>query len=271
MAIHPTAIVHDGAEVDSSAEIGPYCVVGPKVKVGAETRLVSHVVVDNHTTLGARNVIYSFASVGSSPQDLKFKGEPSRLVIGDDNVIRESATLNIGTEHGGMETRVGNGCLLMAFSHVAHDCVLGDHDILANGVGLAGHVTLGDGVIMGGMSGIHQFCRVGRNAFIAAGAMVAQDVPPFCIAQGDRAQLVGINVVGLKRCGWTREELNAVREAFRSLFVAQTARLVALERVETVLATSHPQVAEMCAFIRASDRGVCQPRPALPNTDNYEG
>ncbi len=271
MGIHPTAIVHGGAEVDSSAEIGPYCVVGPKVKIGPETRLVSHVVVDNHTTLGARNTVYPFASVGSPPQDLKFRGEPSRLTIGDDNVIRESATLNIGTEGGGMETRVGNGCLLMAFSHVAHDCVLGNHDILANGVGLAGHVTLGDRVIMGGMSGVHQFCRVGRNAFISAGAMVAQDVPPFCIAQGDRAQLVGINVVGLKRGGWTRESINAVREAFRSLFVAQTARLVALERVEKNLATAHAEVDEICQFIRRSDRGVCPPRPTVPNTDNYEG
>jgi UDP-N-acetylglucosamine acyltransferase len=166
---------------------------------------------------------------------------------------------------------VGNGCLFMAFSHVAHDCVLGDNVILANGVGLAGHVTLGDAVILGGMAGIHQFCRVGRHAFVAAGAMVAQDVPPFCIAQGDRAQLVGINAVGLKRTGWARESIHAVREAFRSLFLAQTARLVALERVEEGFAGGSPEVAEMCQFIRQSDRGVCPPRPSLPNTENYEG
>ncbi|OGQ83286.1 MAG: acyl-[acyl-carrier-protein]--UDP-N-acetylglucosamine O-acyltransferase [Deltaproteobacteria bacterium RIFOXYA12_FULL_58_15] len=267
MSIHPTAIVESGAEIDPSAEIGPYCVIGPKVKIGPDTRLLSHVVLVNDTVIGARNIIHPFAALGGPPQDLKFKGEPSRLIVGDDNVIRESATLNIGTAGGHMETRVGNNCLLMAYSHTAHDCILGDNVILSNSVSLAGHVTVGDRVIMSGMAGVHQFCRIGRNAFVAGGAMVAQDVPPFCIAQGDRAQLVHINIVGLKRAGWSREDLLAVRTAFKMLFGGHRARLVSLEKVEAEM--SHcPPVAEMCEFIRASDRGVCPPRLVQPVTDN---
>ncbi len=269
MAIHPSAIVHKGAEVDPSAEIGPFCVVGPRVKIGANTKLLSHVVVDHDTTLGARNVIHPFAVVGGAPQDLKFKGEPARLILGDDNVIREGATLNIGTAGGHMETRIGSGCLLMAYSHVAHDCRLGDRVILANSVGLAGHVDIGDNVIMGGIAGVHQFCSVGRHAFIAGGGMAAQNVPPFCIAQGDRAQLVGINVVGLKRAGWSRERIQAVREAFKRLFLSDNTRLLALERTEAELAPQYPEVAEMCRFIRESKRGVCPPRTG-PMTDSIE-
>ncbi len=260
MAIHPTAIVHKGAEIDPSAEIGPFCVVGPRVKIGARTRLLSHVVVDNDTTLGAGNVVHPFATVGGAPQDLKFKGEPARLIIGDNNVIREGATLNIGTEAGAMETRIGSNCLLMAYSHVAHDCVLGNRVILANSVGLAGHVHVADNVIFGGIAGVHQFCRVGRNAFLAGGAMVAQDVPPFCIAQGDRAQLVSINVVGLKRAGLSREQIQAVRQAFKQLFQAGSTRLAALEQVESSLAKTSPLVKEMTDFVRGSERGVCPPR-----------
>ncbi|MEE8409848.1 MAG: acyl-ACP--UDP-N-acetylglucosamine O-acyltransferase [Myxococcota bacterium] len=271
MPVHPSAVVHNGAEVDASADIGPYCVVGPKTKIGADTRLLSHVVVDNHTTIGARNTIHPFATVGGVPQDLKFKGEAARLVIGDDNIIREGATLNIGTEGGDMETRMGNHCLVMASAHVAHDCKLGNGVILANSVGLAGHVELGDHVSLGGIAGVHQFCRVGRHGFLAGGAMAALDVPPFCLAQGDRAQLVGINVVGLRRAGWPREKIQAIRAAFRSLFLADTARLVALERTEGELGTDHPEVKEMIDFIRSSERGICPPRSGLPSTDPFEG
>ena len=203
MAIHPTAIVDKNAEVHPSAEIGPWCIVHAGASIGAETTLLSHVVVNAHTSLGARNTVHPFASVGSAPQDLKFSGEPSRLIIGDDNVIREGVTLNRGTEDGGMETRIGNHCLLMAYSHVAHDCVLGDHAILANSVNLAGHVIIEDHVIVGGIAGVHQFCRVGRHAFLAGGAMVTRDVLPYTIAQGDRAEHAGINIVGLRRAGWT--------------------------------------------------------------------
>lgn len=268
MPIHPTAVVHDAAEIDASADIGPFCTIGPHAKIGPETRLISHVSVQNRTSVGSRCVIHPFASLGGAPQDLKFRGEPARLVIGDDNVIRESVTLNIGTELGTMETRVGQGCLLMAYSHVAHDCVLGNGVILANCASLAGHVELADRTIMAGMAAVHQFVRVGPNGFIAGGAMVTQDVPPFCIAQGDRAQLMGINVVGLKRAGWTREALGRVREAFKALFQTPATRREALEEVERALAPHSDEVKAMCAFIRESKRGVCQARSN--GSDNRE-
>jgi UDP-N-acetylglucosamine acyltransferase len=260
MAIHPTAIVHKGAEIDPSADVGPFCIVGPRVKIGPKTRLISHVVVDNDTTMGAGNIVHPFAVVGGVPQDLKFKGEPARLILGDNNVIREGVTLNIGTEAGAMETRIGSGCLLMAYAHVAHDCVLGNRVILANNAALAGHVHVADNVISGGLVGVHQFCRIGRNAFLAGGAMVAQDVPPFCIAQGDRAMLASINVVGLKRAGLNREQIMAVRQAFKQLFQGGSTRLAALEQVEAGIAKTNPLVKEMADFVRSSERGVCPPR-----------
>ena len=270
MTIHETAIIGEGAEIHPTAEIGPLCVVGPNVKIGEGTKLISHVSVQSHTAIGSDNTIHPFAVLGGTPQDLKYEGEDSKLVIGNNNVIREGATLNIGTNAGNGETRVGNHCLLMAYSHVAHDCILGDRVILANSVGLAGHVELGDHVIVGGLAGIHQFCRVGRHSFVAAGAMVAQDVVPFTIVQGDRAQHVGINAVGLRRSGWKQAQVASVRTAFKRIFHPENARLVALEQTENTLAKESTEVAEMCAFIRKATRGVCRPRPALPNTEDYE-
>ena len=169
------------------------------------------------------------------PQDLKFRGEPSRLIIGDNNTIRESVTMNLGTELGEMETRVGSDCLFMAYSHVAHDCIIGDRVILANSVALAGHVTIQDRVTRGGLVAVHQCCRIGRYAFLGGGAKVAQDVPPFCLVQGDRAQLVGVNAVGLKRAGFDRNAIRVLRAAFKRLFLSQETRMVALERVEKYL------------------------------------
>ena len=270
MSVHATALVTDGAQVHPDADIGPLCVIGPNVSIGKGTRLVSHVSVQGHTTLGEGNTIHPFAVLGGTPQDLKYEGEDSKLVIGDHNQIREGATLNIGTKAGNGETRVGDHCLMMAYSHVAHDCILGSRVILANSVGLAGHVQLGDHVIVGGLAGIHQFCRVGRHSFIAAGAMVAQDVVPFAIVQGDRAQHVGINSVGLRRAGWKQPQIAAVRMAFKRIFHPENARLVALEQAENTLAQESPEVAEMCEFIRNATRGVCRARQALPNTEHFE-
>jgi UDP-N-acetylglucosamine acyltransferase len=260
MPIHPTAIVAPGAKIDESAEIGPYCVIGPHVAIGPNTRLMAHVVVDNHTTLGARNLVSPFAVLGGNPQDLKFKGEPSRLVIGDDNVIREAVTCSIGTAAGHMETRIGNGCMLMAYSHVAHDCRVGNSVILSNSVGLAGHSELDDYVIMNGISGLQQFCRIGQRAFVSGGAMIARDVPPFCVAKGDRAFLSGINIIGLRRAGWTLEAIRAMRHAFINIFLSDTPREVGLDKTERELAPQFPEVAEFCQFIRASRRGVCMSR-----------
>jgi UDP-N-acetylglucosamine acyltransferase len=269
MSIHPTAVVAKEAVIDPSATIGPFCLVGPHVQIGADTELCSHVVVQNRTTLGARNVVHPFACLGGVPQDLKYKGAPAVLTIGDDNVIRENATLSIGTQ-ATMETRVGSRCLLMANSHVAHDCQLGDQVILVNSVGLAGHVHVGSNVTLGGLSAVHQFCRIGRHAFIAGGGMVAQDVPPFCIAQGDRAELVGINIIGLRRAGWSRERIAAVREGFRALFQSGPTRMMAVTRVAEELEHSdQADVREMLEFVRQSKRGVCPPRVVLPAADDY--
>ena len=261
MAIHPTAIIDESAELDATVEVGPYCVIGPDVRIGAGTRLLSHVTIANHVVLGANNMVHPFAVLGGPPQDLKFKNEPSRLIIGDDNVIRESVTMNRGTSHGHMESRVGNGCLFMAYSHVAHDCVLGNSVILANSVGLAGHVTLEDNVSVAGLAGVHQFCVVGRCAFIGGGAMVAQNVTTFWIAVGDRAQLAGLNIIGLRRAGWSRENLHLLRDAFRRIFLGVESRKVALEKVELEMAPQLKEIAELCAFIRkAGERGVCSAR-----------
>ncbi|MBN1962336.1 MAG: acyl-ACP--UDP-N-acetylglucosamine O-acyltransferase [Deltaproteobacteria bacterium] len=271
MAIHPTAIVHKGAQIDSSAEIGPFCIVGPKVKIGPYTRLLSHVVIDNDTTIGARNVIYPFASVGGTPQDLKFKGEPAQLIIGDENVIRESATIHIGTQAGHMETRIGNGCLLMAYIHIAHDCILGNRIIMSNSVGLAGHVTIDDNVVIAGLAGIHQFCQIGRNAYITGASMVAQSVPPFCIAKGDRAQLVGINIIGLKRAGFNREKIRSLRLAFNSLFYRDQNQYTfadALARTEAEFVTNNPEVKEICQFIHNQQRGICPGRAEQIDADS---
>jgi UDP-N-acetylglucosamine acyltransferase len=256
MPIHPTAIVSKGANIDETADIGPFCVVGDNVTIGAHSQLVSHVTVQNRTTIGSDNIIFPFAAIGGIPQDLKYRGEPSRLVIGNHNVIREGATLNIGTEAGDMQTTVGDGCLLMCYSHVAHDCRLADNVILANSVALAGHVDIDESVTVGGVAAIHQRCRIGKRAFIGGGAMVAHDVPPFCLAVGDRAKLMGLNLVGLKRAGFSRECLRALRQSFELLFLSGMARDQALAVCERDLASAWPEVAELCTFLRDSKRGV---------------
>lgn len=267
MSIHATAIVAPGAQIDPSAEIGPFCVIGPHVTIGAGTRLIAHVVVENHTTIGARNVISPFAVLGGNPQDLKFKGEPARLIIGDENIIREAVTCSIGTGAGHMETRIGNKCMLMAYAHVAHDCRLGNSVIMANNASLCGHAEVDDFVIMNGISGLPQFCHVGRRAFIGGGAMIARDVPPFCVAKGDRAFVSGINIIGLRRSGCTRETINAVRHAFINVFLSELSREAGLDKSERELAKQFPEVAEFCHFIRASKRGVCGSRRGAASAD----
>lgn len=266
MAIHPTSVIHPNAQIDSSAQIGPFCVVGPHVVIGPETILHAHVVINHHTVLGARNVIHPFASLGGAPQDLKYRGEPSRLIIGDDNVFRENVTLNIGTEAGSMETRIGNNCLLMAYAHVAHDCILGDNVILANSVGLAGHVCIDSQAILGGLAAIHQFCRIGRLAFIGGGAMVAHDVPPFTVAQGDRAQIGGLNIVGMRRAGWNRQKIHTMRHAIQMLFDPQHTRQHNLQLLQQWQQTVAPACAglvqEVLTFAQTAQRGLCSMRVA---------
>jgi UDP-N-acetylglucosamine acyltransferase len=218
MAIHPTAVISPQAEVDPTCEVGPFAVIGPGVKLGPRNVVGPHAVLEGDTTLGEGNRVFPHACLGQIPQDLKYAGERTRLVIGDRNQFREFVTVHVGTAGGGGITRIGSGCLLMANSHVAHDCAVGDGSILANSVALAGHVTLGDHVTLGGLSGVHQFTRIGRFVFSAGGSIIVQDVAPYCMVQGDRAEVVGINVTGLARHGFDNEEIGRLKEAFRIVF-----------------------------------------------------
>src|SRR5438094_9343371 len=216
--IHPTAIVAPGATLAEDVSIGPYCVVGEEVVLGAGVTLIAHIVVDGRTTIGEKTRIFPFASIGLEPQDLKYRGEKSRLVIGRHNTIREHVTMNPGTEGGGMVTRVGDNCLLMVGAHVAHDCQIGDHVILVNNATLGGHVVMEDYSILGGLSAVHQFVRIGRHAMIGGMSGVERDVIPYGMVVGDRARLTGLNIVGIQRRGFTREEIQGLRSAYQFLF-----------------------------------------------------
>ena len=216
--VHPSAVIEKGAELGANVKIGPYCVVGPNVKLGNGVELKSHVAVDGYTTIGDETVVFPFASLGHAPQDLKFKGEKSQLIIGKRNRIREHVTMNPGTETGGMKTVVGDGGLFMMSSHVAHDCIVGNNVILANNATLAGHVEVGDFVIVGGLAAVHQFVRIGPFAMIGGMSGVEYDVIPFGLVKGDRAHLAGLNYVGLERRGFTKEQVQVLMKAFKQLF-----------------------------------------------------
>ena len=257
--IHPTAVIVPGAELGGGVEVGPYAVIGPHVTIGENTRVGSHAVIEGRTSIGRENRIFQFASVGAIPQDKKYRGEDSQLIIGDRNAIREFATLHLGTAGGGMITRIGNHNLLMNYSHVAHDCQIGDNVVLANGATLAGHVTIEDYVTVGGLVAIHQFTRIGESALLAGGAMVSQDVPPYCIATGDRAHLNGLNFIGLKRRGWPAEELIILKKAYRTLFAEGLPLKEALLRLQEDYGAS-AAVARLTTFLAESQRGVCRPR-----------
>lgn len=215
--IHPSAVIEEGAQIDPSAKIGPFCVVGPEVVLKADVELKSHVIVTGQTEVGAGTVIFSFAVIGEIPQDLKFKGEASRLVIGARNRIREHVTMNCGTEGGGGVTRVGDDGLFMAGCHIAHDAIIGDRVIVVNSAAVAGHCVLEDDVIVGGLSGIHQWVRIGQGAIIGAVTMVTNDVIPYGLVQAPRGDLDGLNLVGLKRAGVARSDITALRAAFQML------------------------------------------------------
>ena len=220
LRIHPTAIVDPRAELAHDVEIGPYCVIGPHVRVGEGTVVASHVVIDGHTTIGARNRIAPFNSIGGEPQDKKYRGEPTELVIGNDNLLREYGTFNTGTVQGGGVTRIGDDNWIMAYVHVAHDCVVGSHTVFANKAQLAGHVEIGDWAVLGGDTGIYQFVRVGAHAMIGADVLVLHDVPPFAMIGGEPPGPHGINVEGLKRRGFAPEAVTALRQAHRTLYRA---------------------------------------------------
>lgn len=258
--IHPTAIVDPAAEIGEGVVIGPYCVVEGGVGLGDKVRLRSHVVVAGRTKIGQETEIFPFASIGTPPQDLKYSGEDSELIIGERNRIREHVTMNPGTAEGGMVTRVGNDCLFMVGSHVAHDCLVGDHVILANNATLAGHVEVGDFAILGGLSAVHQFARIGRYAIVGGMSGVENDVIPYGSVMGDRARLSGLNVVGLKRRNFAKDEIHNLRTAYRMLFAEEGTLQERIDDVDEMFGGSD-EIREIIEFMRAdSSRGLTQPR-----------
>lgn len=255
MAIHPTAIVDPGARIDASCEIGPYTVIGPEVKMGPGNVVGPHAVIEGDTTFGEGNRVFPFASIGQIPQDLKFHGEHTRLVIGSRNKFREFCTVHLGTEGGGGVTRIGDGCLIMANSHVAHDVQMGDGCILGYSSGIGGHVIIEDRVIFSGLAAVHQFVRIGRFAFISGGAMVAMDIAPYCTAQGDRAELAGLNTTGLERAGYKPEQIARVKEAYKVTFRSGLKLQEAIAKLQADLA-GNPEIDHFIQFISRSERGL---------------
>lgn len=254
--IHPSALVHPEAKVHPEAEIGPWCTVGPRVTIGKGTRLVSHVVVDGWTTLGERNTVFPFAVIGVVPQDLKYKGEATRVEIGNGNTIREMATIHLGTQGGGGVTKVGDGCLLMAYVHLGHDCLVGNQVIVANYSGLAGHVTIEDYANIAGQTGISQFVRVGTHAYIGGQAGLERDVPPFCIAMGARpAQVRGANIVGMRRKGFAAETITKINEAIKLWTRPEVPKERCLLEIESQFGDA-AEIQQFLKFIRESETGV---------------
>ena len=261
--IHATAVVEPGARLGDGVRIGPYCVVGPEAALGDGVELLSHVVVAGDTEIGAGAKVWPFASLGHQPQDLKYRGERTRLEIGPRCMIREHVTMNPGTGQGGGLTRVGAGVLAMVGAHVAHDCRVGDGVILANNATLAGHVEVGDGAILGGLSAVHQFVRIGRGAMVGGMTGVEKDVIPYGSVMGDRARLAGLNFVGLKRRGASREALHAIRAAYREIFEGEEGSLAARAAAARDRRADCAEAVEIADFILAgSARSFCTPRAA---------
>jgi len=256
LSIHPTAIVAPGAVIPESCVIGPWCTVGPHVVLGEDCELISHVVLDGRLRAGARNRFYSFACVGIAPQDLKYRGEPTGVSMGDDNTIRESVTISRGTAGGGGTTYVGSHCLIMAYTHIGHDSVIGDHCILANAATLAGHVTVEDYATVGALCPVHQFCRIGRYSYIGGGTTITQDVLPFSLTSAKReVHAYSINKVGLERQGFDRERLRAIHHAFRFLLAGKMniAQAIARLREEGI---QSPDVQYLVDFVEKAERGI---------------
>ncbi len=257
--IHPNAVVEDGARIAAGVKIGPFCHVGREVSLDEGVELVSHVAVAGRTSIGARTRIFPFASIGHQPQDLKYRGEPSTLTIGADCLLREGVTMNPGTEGGTMETIVGDRCTFLANSHVGHDCRIGNNVICSNNVMLAGHLTVGDYAGIGGGAAIIQFTRVGPHAYVGGMSGLENDLIPYGMAMGNRAHLSGLNIVGLQRRGFSRDDIHSLRRAYRLLFADEGTLVERTEDVEKEF-QDHPIVAEIIAFIRArGKRGLCVP------------
>ncbi|MBI3323883.1 MAG: acyl-ACP--UDP-N-acetylglucosamine O-acyltransferase [Candidatus Omnitrophica bacterium] len=255
--VHPTAIVEPGAVLGEGVQVGPYTVIGPNVSLGPDTKVGAHCVLEGYTTIGAGCEIFTGAVIGSVPQDLKYAGEKSELIIGERNRFREYVTINPGTKGGGGKTLIGSDCLLMAYAHVAHDCVIGNHVIIANSVALAGHIAIEDSAIVGGLVGIHQFVRVGGLAIIGGCSRVVQDVPPYSTCVGYPAKVFGLNSEGLRRAEMTSETKDALHKAFRILFQSGLSMRNAVEKVAGEVNHCR-EVSHLIEFIRQSKRGVCR-------------
>lgn len=259
--IHPTAIIEDGAQIGNNVNIGAYSIIGKDVVIGDGTTIKSHVVIEGDTKIGKNNTIWQFAAIGGNPQDLKYQGEKSRIVIGDNNNIREFVTIHLGTQGGTMETKIGNNCLLMAYCHVAHDCIVGDNVVLANNVTLAGHVVVEDYVVIGGLSAVHQFVRIGKHAMIGGMSGVEGDVIPYATVMGERANLKGLNLTGLKRRGFDKDAINDLRHFYKKLFVDQGGNLneklaLLIDEYQNSQLTS-----EVIKFLKSdSSRSFCHPK-----------
>lgn len=253
--IHKTAIIDAKAELDAGVEIGPYCIIGPQVKIAKNTRLAPHVVIDGWTKIGEGCRIFQFASLGAIPQDLKYKGEESWVILGNNNTIREFVTIHRGTAQSGGKTIMGDNNLLMAYSHVAHDCKIGNQVILANAATLAGHIEIEDYAIVGGLVGIHQFLKLGRHCIIGGGSGVNQDIPPYMMANGQRAKLYGVNNIGLKRHNFSPEAVSNLKKAYHIIFRSGLTIKKALDQVQTEIKNS-PEVDHLISFIKSSEKGI---------------
>ena len=254
--IHPTAVVDPNAKIGENVKIGPYSVIGPEVTIGNGTTIESHVVIEGETIIGENNYIFSFASIGKDPQDLKFGGEKTRVVIGNNNKIREFVTIHRGTTDK-YETRVGNDCLIMAYVHIAHDCIIGDHCVLANAATFAGHVEVEDWAVVGGLTAIHQFTRVGSHAMIGGCSAVTQDVVPYMLSEGNKARAVYINIVGLQRRGFSEEQIKTLREVYKIIFKKKLKLEEALHILENDY-KDNEDVVKLVEFIRKSKRGIAR-------------
>jgi UDP-N-acetylglucosamine acyltransferase len=245
--IHPTAIVDPKAELDATVEIGAYSIIGPHVAIGARTKVGPHVVMEGHTTIGCDNIFFQFSSIGAIPQDMKYKGEPTRLEIGDRNTIREFCTFNLGTAQDAGVTRLGSDNWISAYVHLAHDCQVGSHTIFSNNASLAGHVHIGDWVILSGFSGVHQFCKIGAHAFVGMYTSITQDVPPFVLVSGNPSAPHGINIEGLKRRGFTSEQISDLRNAYKLIYRSN----LTLDEAKAALAKEEINSPDSAVYLRS--------------------
>ncbi len=255
--IHPTAIIDQKAQLDENVRVGPYTIIGAEVEIGSGTEIASHVVINGPARIGKENRIFQFSSIGEVPQDKKFKGERSSLEVGDRNVIREYVTFHRGTDDGTGKTVIGSDNLFMAYSHVAHDCIVGSHTVFANAASLSGHVEVGDFATLGGFTSVHQYTQIGVQAFCGLGSVVTQDIPPFSIAAGNRARTVGINKEGLKRKGFSPELIRALHQSFRELLISQVPKPETFEKLQP-LCDQYTEVNEFVRFVRYSKRGIAR-------------